>query len=155
MPFDSFKSERNTNRCFDMLRHAEMLLAQYRNGNINHGEKCRFRRYPDWDEPMDDRCDTCKQTDKHLHEDEQPTDKCTPETADGAAWEAGGYPQQSENAELAILRARIEILVRALRSVIPYMEAAESAGIVGDEGCHWPVELVRAALAEIDAEIRL
>jgi hypothetical protein len=34
----------------------------------------------------------------------------------------------------------------ALEGVLPYMEAAETAGLVGDEGCHWPVEAVRAAL---------
>ena len=37
-------------------------------------------------------------------------------------------------------------LLEALRGVLPYMEAAEKAGLVGDEGCHWPVELVRAAI---------
>lgn len=39
-------------------------------------------------------------------------------------------------------------LVAALQGVLPYMEAAENAGLVGDEGCHWPVESVRAALAK-------
>lgn len=34
----------------------------------------------------------------------------------------------------------------ALEGVLPYMEAAETAGLVGDEGCHWPVEAVRVAL---------
>lgn len=34
----------------------------------------------------------------------------------------------------------------ALAGVLPYMEAAEAAGLTGGEGCHWPVELVRAAL---------
>ena len=39
----------------------------------------------------------------------------------------------------------------ALNGVLPYMEAAEEAGLVGDEGCHWPVELVRAAIASLEA----
>ncbi len=37
--------------------------------------------------------------------------------------------------------------LEALEGVLPYMEAAETAGLVGDEGCHWPVEAVRAAIA--------
>ena len=39
-----------------------------------------------------------------------------------------------------------DALVAALEQVLSYMEAAEKAGLVGHEGCHWPVELVRAAL---------
>lgn len=50
--------------------------------------------------------------------------------------------------ELTALRARHKRLVEALEGVQPYMEAAEKAGLVGDEGCHWPVEIVRAALTE-------
>lgn len=42
--------------------------------------------------------------------------------------------------------AKIEMLREALEGVMPYMEAAETAGLVGDEGCHWPVEAVRVAL---------
>jgi hypothetical protein len=38
-------------------------------------------------------------------------------------------------------------LLAALKMVIPYMESAEAAGLVGHEGCHWPVEIVRAAIA--------
>lgn len=43
-------------------------------------------------------------------------------------------------AEAAELRA-------ALEGVLPFMEEAEAAGLVGHEGCMWPVENVRAALA--------
>lgn len=39
----------------------------------------------------------------------------------------------------------------ALEGALPYMEAAETAGLVGDEGCHWPVEAVREALATLRA----
>jgi hypothetical protein len=42
--------------------------------------------------------------------------------------------------------AEIERLRAALEGVLPYMEAAENAGLVGHEGCHWPVEAVRLAL---------
>ncbi|MGE4529572.1 MAG: hypothetical protein AB7D00_14505 [Rhodospirillaceae bacterium] len=38
-------------------------------------------------------------------------------------------------------------MLAALEGVLPYMEAAEAAGLVGDEGCHWPVEAVREAIA--------
>jgi hypothetical protein len=40
------------------------------------------------------------------------------------------------------------LILDALGKVLPYMEEAEKRGLIGDEGCHWPVELVRAALAE-------
>lgn len=52
------------------------------------------------------------------------------------------------DSELAALRDSHKRLVEALEGVQPYMEAAEKAGLVGDEGCHWPVEIVRAVLAE-------
>ena len=43
-------------------------------------------------------------------------------------------------------------MYEALKGVLPFMEAAESAGLVGDEGCFWPVEAVRAALAQADGK---
>ena len=49
----------------------------------------------------------------------------------------------------SIAAQRNKLLV-ALKGVLPYMEAAESAGLVGDEGCHWPVEEVRAAIQEAE-----
>ena len=59
-------------------------------------------------------------------------------------WEREAMAQQtrriSTEAEAAALR-------EALEMVLPYMEAAESAGLVGDEGCHWAPEIVRGALA--------
>lgn len=39
-------------------------------------------------------------------------------------------------------------LLEALQGVLPFMEAAEDAGLVGDEGCYWPVEVARAAIAK-------
>ncbi|MTK63212.1 MAG: hypothetical protein F8N15_01410 [Methanobacterium sp.] len=39
-------------------------------------------------------------------------------------------------------------MLSALEGVLPYMAAAEKAGLVGHEGCHWPVEAVRAAIAK-------
>jgi hypothetical protein len=53
--------------------------------------------------------------------------------------------------ELLLLRCRHARLVEALRSILPYMEKAEDALFVGHEGCHWPVENIRALLAEIEA----
>lgn len=44
----------------------------------------------------------------------------------------------------------IQELVDALKGVMPYMEQVETAGLVGHEGCHWPVEFVRAALARAE-----
>jgi hypothetical protein len=41
-------------------------------------------------------------------------------------------------------------MAAALRRVLPYMTAAENRGLTGDEGCHWPVEEVRTALAAYD-----
>jgi hypothetical protein len=52
--------------------------------------------------------------------------------------------------DYAALAASHEKLVEALKGVLPYMEAAETAGLVGDEGCHWPVEVVRVSLAEAE-----
>lgn len=46
----------------------------------------------------------------------------------------------------ALFKAAPEML-EALESVIPYMEQAEKAGLVGHEGCHWPVEVVRAVIS--------
>lgn len=43
-------------------------------------------------------------------------------------------------------------LVDVLKEVAPYMEAAEELGLVGDEGCHWAVEQVRALLREIEED---
>jgi len=59
----------------------------------------------------------------------------------------------SEASELAreLLAYRESGALGALNGVLPYMEAAEEAGLVGDEGCHWPVELVRAAIKELEA----
>ena len=45
------------------------------------------------------------------------------------------------------LRADNAALREALEKALPYMEEIEQANLVGDEGCHWPVEFVRAALA--------
>lgn len=48
---------------------------------------------------------------------------------------------------VAALQAERDRLKDLLRRSLAYMEAAETAGLVGDEGCHWPVEEVRAALS--------
>lgn len=53
--------------------------------------------------------------------------------------------------EAELLAYRESGALEALNGVLPYMEAAEEAGLVGDEGCHWPVELVRAAIASLEA----
>lgn len=74
--------------------------------------------------------------------------------AEYAAWREWDDPDGLQHdatliaRELTALRASHKRLVEALEGVQPYMEAAEKAGLVGDEGCHWPVEIVRAALAD-------
>lgn len=41
------------------------MLRLYRTSErtVSHGKTCRFRKYPDWVEDMDDRCDVCKVVD--------------------------------------------------------------------------------------------
>lgn len=59
--------------------------------------------------------------------------------------EAAKHQAEEDRANAIFIAASPE-LAEALQRVLPYMEAAEKAGLVGDEGCHWPVEFVRAAL---------
>lgn len=40
-------------------------------------------------------------------------------------------------------------LVAALRELLPWLEAAETKVLVGDEGCVWAVEQVRALLSRV------
>jgi hypothetical protein len=58
------------------------------------------------------------------------------------------YPDTPHHRDALHREAADEIrrLRDALEGVLPYMEAAEEAGLIGDEGCHWPVEAVRLAL---------
>lgn len=56
----------------------------------------------------------------------------------------------AEAAASASLIAAAPELLAALRGVLPYMEAAEISGLIGDEECHGPVEAVRAALAKAE-----
>lgn len=58
-----------------------------------------------------------------------------------------GQAQQEANANL--LAASWE-MYQALKGVLPFMEQAEAAGLVGDEGCIWPVEMVRDALRKAE-----
>lgn len=78
-------------------------------------------------------------------------------TDDLEACPEGGLFHLADHAnQLAIERDRLSAinaeLLESLKGVAPYMEAAESAGLVGDEGCHWPVESVRAAIAKAQGE---
>lgn len=50
----------------------------------------------------------------------------------------------------ALLIAAAPDMLEALKGVLPYMEQSENAGLIGHEGCHWPVELVRAAIAKAE-----
>jgi len=43
-------------------------------------------------------------------------------------------------------------MLYALEGALSYMEEAEKLLLVGDEGCHWPVELVRAAIRAAKGE---
>lgn len=56
---------------------------------------------------------------------------------------------ESENYRLRTANAE---LLAALKTVEPYLTQTEAAGLVGDEGAHWPVEIVRAALANARGE---
>lgn len=58
-------------------------------------------------------------------------------------------PRSVGRANARLIAAAPELL-EALKQVIPYMEAREAALLVGDEGCHWPVEIVRAAISKAD-----
>ena len=44
-------------------------------------------------------------------------------------------------------KALIGTLYDALERALPLLESIEAKALVGDEGCLWPVEIVRAALA--------
>ena len=52
------------------------MLKLYRNSQSPrmHGTNCRFRKYPDWPQEMDDRCDICKVVDGLL-----PAESAAPE----------------------------------------------------------------------------
>ena len=41
-----------------------------------------------------------------------------------------------------------EALLHALKECLPLLEKLEDETLVGDEGCLWPVEFARAAIAE-------
>ncbi len=60
---------------------------------------------------------------------------------------------QADIATLVAFSAAIPEMLAALEGVIPYMEAAEGKGLLGHEGCHWPVEAVRAAIASAKGEL--
>jgi hypothetical protein len=60
---------------------------------------------------------------------------------------ARNHEDQERDANARLIAAAPDLL-EALNGVLPYMEAAETEGLVGDEGCHWPVENVRAAIAK-------
>lgn len=46
-----------------------MIIAQYRDGDIDHLKRCKFREYPGLG-VMDDRCETCQQADYELGRNE-------------------------------------------------------------------------------------
>jgi hypothetical protein len=65
-------------------------------------------------------------------------------------------PPEAAACDLDVMRERLVRaagdMLAALQEALPYMEEAEKAGLVGDEGCHWPVEMVRAAIAKARGE---
>lgn len=64
-------------------------------------------------------------------------------------WYASEHEDVPILANARLISAAPELL-EALKGVLPYMEAAEDAGLSGDEGCHWPVEIVRAAIRKAE-----
>ena len=87
-------------------------------------------------------------------------DEPTPEAILIAAWKLrfnkAFRPEEEAAALMAFLdtvglcvvsKRSLADMRAALEGVLPYMEKAEEAGLIGDEGCHWPVEAVRDALA--------
>ena len=66
----------------------------------------------------------------------------------------GGPIAEAQNAATAVEIARrcaaFEPMLAALKGALPFMEGAEAASLVGDEGCQWPVEVVRAAIAQAE-----
>jgi len=59
-----------------------------------------------------------------------------------AEWYRGELEEQLE-AQAAL----VPELVEALKAALPILENTEAETLLGDEGCLWPVELVRAAIA--------
>lgn len=56
----------------------------------------------------------------------------------------GGYVLYTDH------KAQIEGLQRALREALVVLESIEAKTLIGHEGCLWPAEIVRAALAKSD-----
>ena len=46
------------------------------------------------------------------------------------------------------LEAGNKALLDALERVFPFMKEAADNGLAGDEGCYWPLETVRTAIAQ-------
>ena len=72
---------------------------------------------------------------------------------------AGGDPVamvQANSAEEEEANARLIAaapdLLEALEGLLVFAEAAETKALVGDEGCLWPVECARAAIAKATGE---
>lgn len=61
------------------------------------------------------------------------------------AWQGSPYRAVAE-ANAHLIAAAPELL-EALEGLIGFAEAAETKMLVGDEGCLWPVEVARAAIA--------
>jgi hypothetical protein len=49
------------------------------------------------------------------------------------------------------LEAQNKALLACLKNVLPFIESAESAVLVGDEGCLWLVEEARALIQSVEA----
>lgn len=65
--------------------------------------------------------------------------------------EPSRYPREVELANARAISAVPE-LIEALQGLLTFAEAAETKMLVGDEGCLWPVEFARAALAKAIGE---
>jgi hypothetical protein len=66
------------------------------------------------------------------------------------------HPEVGSHAEAHFANARLIAaapdLYEALAGLIGFAESAETKALVGDEGCLWPVEFARAALAKARGE---
>jgi len=58
----------------------------------------------------------------------------------------------NDREEYARLFSAAPDMLAALQGVLPLLEKIETARLVGDEGCLWPVEFVRAAIAKAEGE---
>jgi hypothetical protein len=54
--------------------------------------------------------------------------------------------KEADRDSILMMARSHDAMKAALEAILPFAESAETKALVGDEGCLWPVEEVRAAL---------